>query len=239
MFGAHLPFSKSGKDEAEKPFWISYADMMTSLMVLFLVVMSVTLLAVTKKMDEKELQKKNRLEEIQLLLDKVQSAANEFPGMHVDMERHSIDFGPKANFEFQEYSVTEETASRLRRFVHRLLEIVRRPLGKRWLKRVIIEGYTDIKGSYLYNLNLSMNRSHKVLCELLDQPKNMADLLSVEEREQVRSLFFVGGYSFNSAKLTDEESRRIEFRLEFLEIDEEQKRSIAYEKESLGKCQLS
>ena len=28
-------------DEAEKPFWISYSDLMTALMVLFLVVMAV------------------------------------------------------------------------------------------------------------------------------------------------------------------------------------------------------
>ena len=36
----------------------------------------------------------------------------------------------------------------------------------------------------------------------------------------MRSLFFVGGYSFNAAKDTDEESRRVEMRLEFLGIDE-------------------
>lgn len=30
-----------GREEGEKPFWISFADLMTALMVLFLLVMSV------------------------------------------------------------------------------------------------------------------------------------------------------------------------------------------------------
>ena len=37
-----------GREDAEKPFWISFADLMTALMVLFLVAMAVALLAVTK-----------------------------------------------------------------------------------------------------------------------------------------------------------------------------------------------
>ena len=47
MFGINAQRHKASKEEAEKPFWISYADLMTALMVLFLVVMSVALLAVT------------------------------------------------------------------------------------------------------------------------------------------------------------------------------------------------
>jgi hypothetical protein len=36
------------REDAEKPFWISFSDLMTALMVLFLVAMAVGLLAVTK-----------------------------------------------------------------------------------------------------------------------------------------------------------------------------------------------
>ena len=39
---------KSNKGEAEKPFWISFSDLLTALMVLFLVAMAVAILAVTK-----------------------------------------------------------------------------------------------------------------------------------------------------------------------------------------------
>ena len=52
-----IPPGRTGKapaEEAENPFWISYADLMTALMVLFLVVMAVALLAVTRTVSERE-----------------------------------------------------------------------------------------------------------------------------------------------------------------------------------------
>jgi hypothetical protein len=44
----HAP-ARAKKDEAEKPFWISFSDLMTGLMVLFLVAMAVAILAVTEQ----------------------------------------------------------------------------------------------------------------------------------------------------------------------------------------------
>ena len=44
MIGTRIVLKRGGRDEAEKPFWISFADLMTALMVLFLVVMGVALL---------------------------------------------------------------------------------------------------------------------------------------------------------------------------------------------------
>jgi Membrane MotB of proton-channel complex MotA/MotB len=49
MLGTRVVIKRGASDEAEKPFWISFSDLMSALMVLFLVVMSVALLAVIKK----------------------------------------------------------------------------------------------------------------------------------------------------------------------------------------------
>ena len=54
MLGTRITIGKKLKDEAEKPFWISFADLMTALMVMFLLVMSVALLAVTKTVSEEQ-----------------------------------------------------------------------------------------------------------------------------------------------------------------------------------------
>lgn len=43
MIGRAAVVKRGNKSEAEKPFWISYADLMTALMVLFLVAMSVAM----------------------------------------------------------------------------------------------------------------------------------------------------------------------------------------------------
>ncbi len=49
MFGMRSPPIARNKDEGEKPFWISYADLMTALMILFLVVMVASLITVTQR----------------------------------------------------------------------------------------------------------------------------------------------------------------------------------------------
>lgn len=82
------------------------------------------------------------------------------------------------------------------------------------------EGYADQRGDYLLNLNLSLQRSQRVLCALLAPLRDQAYVLTPEEKEQVRDYFLVGGYSFNSARDSLAESRRIELRLEFYGVDE-------------------
>jgi len=75
MIGRAAFVKRGYKSEAEKPFWISYADLMTALMVLFLVVMGVALLAVTKTVTEQEKLKKKHQADVDLLLEQFSQAA--------------------------------------------------------------------------------------------------------------------------------------------------------------------
>jgi len=238
MFGNRTLIRKGTKDESEKPFWISYADLMTSLMVLFLVAMSVALLAVTKHIDELQEREKERRQEIRGCLRQIEEIANEFPGMRLDLNRYTIDFGPQAQFERDKFSVSETTALRLRSFVRKLLNVTRLPCGEKWLKRVVVEGYTDPTGTYLHNVNLSLNRSHRVLCVLLGEIDANQMALSSQEHGEVQKLFLLGGYSSTSVRSTYEESRRIEFKLEFLALDEMREVPVLEQFGNLGKCEL-
>lgn len=118
------------------------------------------------------------------------------------------------------------------------MTIAQDDLGKRWLKRIVAEGFTDQRGTYLYNLNLSLQRSQRVLCVLLASPFPDEKPMSQEQLEQIRELFLVGGYSFNSAKSSFEESRRIELRLEFLSIGEERPSNEGMPRGNFGPCAL-
>jgi flagellar motor protein MotB len=59
---------RKSKEEGEKPFWISFSDLMTALMVMFLVVMAVALLAVTSPASAFEEKKKVWVEELEEML---------------------------------------------------------------------------------------------------------------------------------------------------------------------------
>lgn len=218
MIGLKLPSRKRARDEAEKPFWISFADLMTALMVLFLVSVTVALFAVTQKPDEVAKQQAQRERDIQTLLNQITEAAKAYPGIVV--RGHSIDFGSRANFETGKSALTADQSATLRAFVPKVLFVVRDPLGQKWFKRILVDGFADQRGTYIYNLNLSLQRSERVLCVLLASPKLASNALSDDDRKLVRGLFLVGGSSFNGLKASFDESRRIEFKLEFLELDE-------------------
>ena len=236
MLGSRVVLSRKSKNEAEKPFWISFADLMTALMMLFLVVMSVALLAVTKTVNEAEQRKVVREKDIEQLLDKVAEAAKRYPGVTVDRDRNVINFGTKAQFDTGSHQLGPDKARALRAFVPEILVIARNNLGKRWLKRIVVEGFADQRGSYLMNLNLSLERSQRVLCVMLAPPYQDEKAMSDDEKEQIRDLFLVGGYSFNSAKASFDESRRIELRLEFFGVDEQRLATEGIPRGDVGSC---
>lgn len=226
-----------GREEGEKPFWISFADLMTALMVLFLLVMSVALLAVTRTISQREQLEDERQAEIVKLLDRIDTAAKK-QGIRVDRNRAVIDFGDRARFDSASNSLSAEQERLLRSFVPEVLAIARDKGGQRWLKRIVVEGFTDRRGSYLYNLNLSLQRSQRVLCALMARPLAGERPMERRELEEIRRLFLVGGYSSNSAKASLDASRRIELRLEFFGVDEPASTPVSAFEGEFGTCAL-
>jgi len=238
MTGKIFILGRRSKEEGEKPFWISFADLMTALMVMFLLVMSVALLAVTNEISEADRNKAIREQEIDMLLAKIEKAAENHPGISVDKNRAVIDFGERARFETGSSQLSSVQAQYLSQFVSEMLVIAHDELGSKWLKRIVAEGYADQRGDYLLNLNLSLQRSQRVLCALLSPAPTQAYMLNPAEKEQVRDLFLVGGYSFNSAKESLEESRRIELRMEFFGVDEVHPALNEIPRGNFGTCRI-
>lgn len=241
MLGIRIFTKKSLNDEAEKPFWISFADLMTALMVMFLLVMSVALLAVTKTVSEVERAEQARKDAIEELLVRVEQATKidpMFEGIRVHRDRQVIDFQDKARFDTASSQLNRDQAKLLRSFIPHVLEIADSPLGKSWLKRIVVEGFADKRGTYLFNLNLSLQRSQRVLCVLLSPPEADEKPMSDKELQLVRQLFLVGGYSSNSQKKVLEESRRIELRLEFRRVTEDPNAAQVDELGEFGRCAI-
>jgi outer membrane protein OmpA-like peptidoglycan-associated protein len=204
--------------EAEKPFWISFSDLMTALMVLFLVAMAVAIHQVKRGIDDGEKPARSRIAAIEDCMQRVQGTTAGISG--VTVHDSTIDFGSRANFQLSRFDLSPDQVSVLRRFVPQVLAVAGSPSCKAWLKRVVVDGFASREGTYLRNLDLSIQRSERVLCVLLDP--NAADALGAEDRKKIQKLFFVGGSSFNSLKEKPAESRRIEMRLEFYDLREPQ-----------------
>jgi len=220
MIGIKAPRRKGGKDEAEKPFWISFSDLMTALMVLFLVAMAVALIAVTHSELTKDFDKNARDETIKSCIADIKSLTDlpDFKG--VSIRGYSIDFGTLVLFGNDKHTFESSDHDHfVRKFVPRVLELARSEKCDKWLKRVVVEGFASQSGDYLYNLNLSYLRSQRVLCVLLDS--QAPDSISAEDRKMVQSLFLVGGSSFNTTASDPSQMRRVELKLEFRDLGTE------------------
>lgn len=229
---SRLPCPAKPKEEGEKPFWISYADLMTAMMMLFLVVMTFSLVIITNPGPELE-----HLKKIQQLCDQIKVAAQGVQGVTVDCVNNRIDFGTQAQFDNNDYKLSDTAKQSLRQFVPIVLDVARKDRGK-LLKRVVVEGYASPTGSYLLNLQLSMRRAETVLCSLFEAPKSSETSLLDDDKRMIRDLFLVGGYSFNNGQGKSEaEMRRVEFKLDFLGFGEQAGVAKSSSASNFGQCQ--
>lgn len=230
-----LQFKRTGKREGESPFWISFSDLMSALMVLFLVVMAVTLVAVTQRIDAATRDSIQR----SMAISKVMAMIADDPrsdGVGVDQQNFRIDLGREVHFDSGSYAISAPAARFLRSYIPVLLRAKDSPEGRRWMRDIVVEGFTDEDGTYLYNLQLSLERSRSVVCSLF-QGLSTPDGLSPDQLRQVESLFLVGGYSFNSIKKDKAESRRVEFKIDFWGLDEAPRPpNDALENKEFGSC---
>jgi len=223
------PIKKSHKDEGEKPFWISYSDLMTACMTLFLVVMAVTVIMVKKRYAPEAEAAVKREESISACAKDLQVIANQrFPGQaHIEYSKGDairIDLGSIVKFDDGKQWISPDASKFLREYIPTVLKTVKNNECKQYFRRVIVEGYTSKTGNYMTNLRLSLERSNEVVCELAKTNPDGTGGLSLEDKNQVKSLFLVGGFSFNSQKKSDEESRRAELKLEFWQLGDDKKR---------------
>jgi outer membrane protein OmpA-like peptidoglycan-associated protein len=227
---------RSQKLEGESPFWISFSDLMSALMILFLLVMAVTLISVTKDVTTAEQRKIQREKDIQELMATIRENSRIFPDVKVDESTYRIDLGNVVKFDSGKSNIGEEQSRFLRSYIPVLLKAQASELGQKWIRRVVVEGFTDQDGTYLFNLGLSLQRSQRVVCVLFDRPYSNEQALSDSEKRQIQDLFLVGGYSFNSMKASKDASRRVELKVDFWALDESKPIAPAAENKEIGQC---
>lgn len=227
---------RGNRQEGESPFWISFSDLMSALMVLFLLVMAVTLISVTKDVTTAEQRKIQREKDIKELMSTIREQSRDFPEVKVNESTYRIDLGDVVRFESARSDIQQTGARFLRQYVPVLLKAQASDLGQRWIRRIVVEGFTDQDGTYLYNLGLSLERSRRVVCVLYSTPAVDETALTDTQKRQIRDLFLVGGYSFNSMKTSKEASRRVELKVDFWAMDEDKEKSPTMDSKEFGQC---
>ncbi|MBN8572648.1 MAG: OmpA family protein [Candidatus Kapabacteria bacterium] len=210
-------------------YWIPLADLMTVLMVIFLFISISYMIDVKSKQAERDKIFEDFKEtKIDLLKDLQTEFNDDFrkEKWNAVLDKDlSIKFvNESVLFDYNKSNLKSEFQTVLTDFFPRYLNILMKPKYIDKIAEVRIEGHTDIQGDYIYNLQLSQDRTRNVMKFLL----NLDYYKELENAEQNKLRFWLtaNGLSFGrtldvDGNLTeysnqppdDLKCRRVEFRI--------------------------
>lgn len=138
----------------------------------------------------------------------------------IDPETGTICFDSSVLFSYNEYKLSKNGTKFLNKFFPKYFDVILKSSVKEYIAEVIIEGHTDNKGSYLYNLDLSQKRAFAVAEFCLGDNNNM---FSEKKLEQVREIVTANGRSYyelkynSNGKVDAKASRRVEVKFRLTE----------------------
>lgn len=207
-------------------YWKSYSDMMAALLLMFILIMTLALAkaesAITEAQRNANEIKKKETEIEQLLGIKpqiVKELKEQLSEFEVDIDENTGDIMFKSDilFDYNKYDLKSDGANFLGRFIPKYMSVI---LNEKYLPsiaEIIIEGHTDMTGSYEFNLKLSQARAMSVAQYIVGEKSNF---LSASQKSYVRKIITVSGKSSTNPVYTDsskktispEKSRRVEIK---------------------------
>ena len=220
------------ENQDENNAWLSLSDMMTVLMVLFLVIAIITAISATSRLNEVTGRVKNLIDQEEKLCETIEDNLYEtflFSSSDLSVKCNPIRViftNPDYVFQSGRAELSPNFKSALKKFFPVYLETVRKWDLAEAIDEIRIEGHTDSDGSYIDNMRLSQNRSRNVLAFAI----NLPEVRNSEDYSWIQSLLTANGLSYsrrldkdgntitfnsNQSNLREdkEKSRRVEIKL--------------------------
>lgn len=190
---------------------------MAGLLFIFILLLSYALLQVKEKAesDEKIVSNYNAIK-TQLYIDLNTEFEKDLIvwNAEIDSVNLSVRFQePSTLFDYDSSTLKLKFKDILDDFFPRYIKILSNPSYKDNIEEIRIEGHTDAKGAYMYNMRLSQDRTRSVLDYCMQLPS------SESKREWIVSMVTANGLSSSKpmsdvkGEISDELSRRVEFRI--------------------------
>ena len=209
--------SELKENNNDNPFGLSIGDLMAALLLLFILLLSATLLRLQDESDKKNEIVTNYNEIKSNLYDELYFTFKDDLtswDAEIDSTELTIRFKePNMLFDHGQSYLKPQFKDILSDFFPRYIEVLTRNKFKDNIEEVRIEGHTDSSGDYFFNMKLSQDRTRSVLEYSI---KNLPDNLDIEW-----SLSHITANGLSSSKLiyredgteNHEASRRVEFRV--------------------------
>ncbi|WP_084414124.1 OmpA family protein [Salibacterium aidingense] len=190
-----------------------YADLMSAMLMIFALLLTFIILDYRQVLETKEQEIEEIVDVKTNIITELMEAFEE-SGMEIEIDEQTgaIRFPGNILFETDSANISNEGEEFLREFIPKYLSVLLQEKFRDDISTVIIEGHTDRKGSYLYNMNLSQERAFGVVDFIYSD-----DEIEFKEKEMSKEYVTGNGRSF-SVPLNDDEgeydaerSRRVEF----------------------------
>ncbi len=212
-------------------YWISLSDMMTGLMVIFMfIAISYVSEIKAQQEDRNKILEEFKQVKIALYLDLKKEFEDDFKedkwNASLDEDLSIRFLNERVLFGYDSDVITQEFKSILDDFFSRYMAIVMRPIYKNKIAEIRIEGHSDSRGDYMYNVNLSQRRTANVLDYVMFRGKSTIQSFTDKEKELIRFWLTANGFSYGRTvdssgeytiktgnKEDRDRSRRVEFRI--------------------------
>lgn len=148
----------------EQEYWLSYSDLMAGLLMVFVLMLLISL-------DKYGGPAKVKMEldgATTGVIDDLQQAFRDSPGVVVDSLSGAVRFPDAILFAEGSADILPMGEQLLREFGPKYMKVmVGDPVNRQYLQAIAIEGHTNDRGSYEYNLDLSQRRAFAVMRFLL------------------------------------------------------------------------
>ena len=108
-----------------------------------------------------------------------------------------MQFNSELLFDYNKSNLKSEGSNFLAQFMPKYFEVIRDEKYRPYIKEVVIEGHTDKKGGYMFNLQLSQDRARSVAEYCIGDDNSF---ISGDELEQLRKIVTVNGKSYSGAR---------------------------------------
>lgn len=216
-------------EDEETNYWLSYSDMMAGLLLMFVLIISFTMLqaklqyeakekelvaqqeaalAQEQKMQEQQEVMKEQQERLDQIVgvraDLIEALKDEFAGtdlkVSVDEKTGAITLDSSILFDVDKSEIKESGEQFLEVFLPKYLNVILSEKFCQYVSEIIVEGHTDTNGSYEHNLELSQKRALSVTLFCIKDNKS----LKKGQIDTLRRIVTANGRSYSDPILNED-----------------------------------
>jgi len=209
------------RKKEDTTFWMSYADLMSAMLMVFALLLTYVMLDYKEVLEEKEEQIEQLLSvKNEIIFELIEAFESSDLQIEIDQNTGAIRFPGSILYEYNSSEISEQGEAFLEEFIPNYLGVLLQERFRNDISSIIIEGHTDNEGDYLYNMALSQERAFSVLTHIYS-----GGFPSFPEKEDSKLFITANGRSYIQP-LTDKEgnydaerSRRVEFLFQLKDDD--------------------